>query len=75
MFYSSVVQLVHDGWKIIEYTVGHATSYVLYCTFDYKGVLVRALNLHRDQKSLARTGQGSTYRGFCSTFPLCMYVG
>ena len=57
MFYSSVVQLVHDGWKIVEYTVGHATSYVLYCTFDYKGVLVRALNLHRDQKSLARTGE------------------
>ena len=57
MFYSSVVQLVHDGWKIIKYTVGHATSYVLYCTFGYKGVLVRALNLHRDQKSLARTGE------------------
>ena len=31
--YSSVVQLVHVGWKIIEYTVVHATSYVLYCTF------------------------------------------
>ena len=27
--YSSVVQLVHVGWKIIEYTVVHATSYVL----------------------------------------------
>ena len=57
MFYSSVVQLVHDGWKLIKYTVGHATSYVLYCTFGYKGVLVRALNLHRDQKSLSRTGE------------------
>ena len=57
MFYYYVVQLVHDGWKIIEYTVGDATLYVVYCTFDYKGVLVRALNLHRDQKSLARTGQ------------------
>ena len=39
---SSAVQLVHDGWKIIEYTVVrcipctrysvHATSYILYCT-------------------------------------------
>ena len=27
--YSSVVQLVHVGWKIIEYTVVHATSYEL----------------------------------------------
>ena len=27
--YSSVVQFVHVGWKIIEYTVVHATSYVL----------------------------------------------
>ena len=57
MFYSSVVQLVHDGWKIIENTFGHATSYLLNCTFDYKGVLVRAMNLRRDQKSLARTGE------------------
>ena len=31
--YSSVVQLLHVGWKIIEYIVVHATSYVLYCTF------------------------------------------
>ena len=42
----------------------------------YKGVLVRVLNLHRDQKSLARTGerwkieislftQDSTHRGLC----------
>ena len=29
--YSSVLQLVHVGWKIIEYTVVHATSRVLYC--------------------------------------------
>ena len=31
--YTSVVQLVHVGWKIIEYTVVHATLYVVYCTF------------------------------------------
>ena len=31
--YYSAVQLVHVDWKIIEYTVVHATSDVLYCTF------------------------------------------
>ena len=67
MFYSSVVQLVHDGWKIIEYTVGHATSYVLYCTFDYKDVLVGE---NRGEMENASVTQGFTYRGFCSTFPL-----
>ena len=49
----------------------------------YKGVLVRALNLHRHQTSLARTGERwkiprsrrilRIKKGFCSTFPLYMY--
>ena len=56
MFDSSVVQLVHESWKISNILLD-TPPYVLHCTFDYKGVLVRALNLHRDQKSLARTGE------------------
>ena len=36
------------------------------------GVLVGVLNLHRDEKSLARTGERceAAHKGFCWTFPL-----
>ena len=37
--YSSVVQLAHVGWKIIEYTVVHATTYVHATSYMYSSVL------------------------------------
>ena len=43
---------LHAFLNIFEHTVFCAWSLLL-----YKGVLVRALNLHQDQKSLTRTGE------------------
>ena len=43
---------LHALLNNFEHRIFYAYSLLL-----YKGVLVRALNLHRDQKSLARTGE------------------
>ena len=56
-----------------NFDTGFSAHIIVYCCIQYKCVLVKVLNLHRDQKSLARTGreienssvtQNSTHRGF-----------